>query len=278
MLAGSYFRSGKYGDFARNFNEPPANLGYFLQFPLATAAIQIMAVKTLYICYFGVREPLVQTQVIPYLRELIKDGVQVSLLTFEPEFRKTWSADEIATEKARLAETGIDWHCLGYHKRPSAIATACDIFRGSFFVWGLLGREKFDILHGRVHIATLMGALARKFSRTKPKLLFDIRGFFPEEYTDAGIWPENGWLYRSAKRVEKWLLRESDGFVVLTEKAREILFPGRPSWVSIRLAVCDNTLLRRHLILGSRARPRAAKLGVEGRRYLSMWDLLAGGI
>jgi glycosyltransferase involved in cell wall biosynthesis len=70
-----------------------------------------------------------------------------------------------------------------------------------------------------------MGALARKYSRHKPKLLFDIRGFFPEEYTDAGIWPANGWLYRSAKSVERWLLDVSDGFVVLTERAREILFP-----------------------------------------------------
>jgi glycosyltransferase involved in cell wall biosynthesis len=70
-----------------------------------------------------------------------------------------------------------------------------------------------------------MGAIARRFSRRRPKLLFDIRGFFPEEYTDAGVWPENGWLYRSAKRVERWLLKEADGFVVLTEKAREILFP-----------------------------------------------------
>jgi glycosyltransferase involved in cell wall biosynthesis len=39
------------------------------------------------------------------------------------------------------------------------------------------------------------------------------------------VWPENGILYRNAKRVERWLLKESDGFVVLTEKAREILFP-----------------------------------------------------
>jgi glycosyltransferase involved in cell wall biosynthesis len=72
-----------------------------------------------------------------------------------------------------------------------------------------------------------MAAMARRFSRRKPKLLFDIRGFFPEEYTDAGIWPENGLLYRSAKRIERWLLKEADGFVVLTERAREILFPER---------------------------------------------------
>jgi glycosyltransferase involved in cell wall biosynthesis len=72
----------------------------------------------------------------------------------------------------------------------------------------------------------MMGALAKKliFGK-KPKLLFDIRGFFPEEYTDAGVWKENGWLYRTVKRLEKWLLKEADGFVVLTERAREILFP-----------------------------------------------------
>lgn len=71
-----------------------------------------------------------------------------------------------------------------------------------------------------------MASVARMLSRKKPKLLFDIRGFLPEEYTDAGRWPENGWLYRSVKRVEKWLLNDADGFVVLTEKARDILFPG----------------------------------------------------
>ncbi len=191
-----------------------------------------MPSKTLYICYFGLREPLVQTQVIPYLKELIGHGnagtrgrgdlaVQVALLTFEPQ---AVGEGEEKRLRAKLAENGIDWHWLRYHKRPSAIATAYDIFRGTLFVRRFIAREKIDILHGRVHIPTLMGALARKFSRRKPKLLFDIRGFFPEEYTDAGIWPEGGWLYRAAKRVEKWLLKEADGFVVLTEKARDILF------------------------------------------------------
>ena len=166
-----------------------------------------------------------QTQVIPYLGEIMKGGVEVSLLTFEPEFGKRWGAAEIEQKQTALAEIGIKWHALAYHKRPSAPATAWDVFAGAWHVRKLLKRERYDILHGRVHIPMLMGALARKFSSHKPKLLFDIRGFFPEEYTDAGIWPENGWLYRSAKRVERWLMKEADGFVVLTEKARGILFP-----------------------------------------------------
>ncbi|HVF29353.1 MAG TPA: glycosyltransferase family 4 protein [Pyrinomonadaceae bacterium] len=180
-----------------------------------------MAVKTLYVCYFGIQQALVQTQVLPYLRELRKEAVEVSFLTFEPEP----AAEAFAQIKKDLATEGIDWSWLRYHKRPSSIATAWDIFRGAIFIRSFISRERPEILHGRVHVPTLMAALARKFSSHKPKLLFDIRGFFPEEYTDAGIWPEGGWLYRSAKRVERWLLKESDAFIVLTEKAREILFP-----------------------------------------------------
>jgi glycosyltransferase involved in cell wall biosynthesis len=182
--------------------------------------------NALYICYFGMREPLVQTQVIPYLLEIRKEGVNVSLLTFEPDLKQKWTADEIAARKAELAAKGVTWHVMAYHKRPSAIATAWDAFAGAFRVWRLIGREKVDILHARVHVPGLMAVLARTFSHRKPKLLFDIRGFFPEEYIDAGIWRENGLVFRSVKRVEGWIMRQADGFVVLTEKARGLLFPG----------------------------------------------------
>src|ERR1043166_464180 len=178
--------------------------------------------KSLYICYFGLREPLVQTQVIPYLLEIIKDGIEVRLLTFESDLR---TDAEVKTEQAALQDKGVTWHYLRYHERPSVPATFYDIVNGARLIRRLHKREEFDILHCRVHVPMLMAAIARKFSSQKPKLLFDIRGFFPEEYTDAGVWPENGWLYRIAKRVEKWLLHEADGFVVLTRKAREILFP-----------------------------------------------------
>ena len=181
--------------------------------------------KALYICYFGLREPLVQTQVLPYLLEIMKDGVNMSLLTFEPDIKSTWTNEKIEASRQQLNEKGIDWHYLPYHKRPSAPATFYDILNGAQKVRRLISLAKFDILHCRIHVPALMAVIARKFSSKKPKILFDIRGFFPEEYSDAGIWPENGWLYLAAKRVEKWLLNEADGFVVLTEKARDILVP-----------------------------------------------------
>ena len=181
--------------------------------------------KSLYICYFGLREPLVQTQVLPYLRELQKDGHEISLLTFEPEVKRKWTTADLAAERAKLAEENIYWEWLPYHKRFSAGATSYDILNGARAVERLIDQRQIDILHCRVHIPAAMAALARKFTTRKPKLLFDIRGFFPEEYTDAGLWKENGSIYKTVKRIERWLMREADGFVVLTEKAREILFP-----------------------------------------------------
>ena len=136
--------------------------------------------RSLYICYFGVREPLVQTQVIPYLRELAKDGHEMSLVTFEGKIDELESYG-MAKLKAELAAQGIDWSWLKYHKRFSVAATAWDIFRGARFVRGAIKQKGLDILHGRSHVPTLMAALARRRSLLKPKILFDIRGFFPEE-------------------------------------------------------------------------------------------------
>lgn len=181
--------------------------------------------RTVYICYFGLHEPLVQTQVLPYLRELRKADVEVTILTFEPEMKSRWSLELIETERSRLAQEGIDWFGLPYHKWPSVPATLYDVICGARFVWRLCRSRRIDIIHARVHTPALMGALAKKFLKRKPQLLFDIRGFFPEEYVDAGIWPKNGVVYRAVKRVERWLFKESDAFVVLTENARLVLFP-----------------------------------------------------
>jgi glycosyltransferase involved in cell wall biosynthesis len=183
-----------------------------------------MSVSTLYLCYFGLREPLVQTQVLPYLRKLVEAGVAVSLLTFEPKLKESWTREELEAERARLEAEGIRWHWRAYHKRPSLPATLYDVAVGARLAARLLRRGEVGVLHARGHVPALMAALAKR--RGGGRLVFDIRGFMPEEYTDAGVWPENGYLYRGVKSVERFLFRSADAFVVLTEKAREILFPG----------------------------------------------------
>lgn len=245
------------------------------------------------------REPLVQTQVLPYLRELRKSEngekfksekveelkgekvgeagavfpMGVSLLTFEPAWGEGDRA-AFAAIREELAREGIEWEGLPYHKRFSALATAWDMLRGTVRVWRMNRRSEFDVLHCRVHVPAVMAAAARKLMGRKPKILFDIRGFFPEEFVDGGLWPEDGILFRSAKRVERWLMKESDGFVVLTEKAREILFPeskntgfdtqGRP----VEVIPCCVDLQRFAAATPESRAEMRAKLGIEDRTVL----------
>ncbi|MBA3442093.1 MAG: glycosyltransferase, partial [Pyrinomonadaceae bacterium] len=81
-----------------------------------------------------------------------------------------------------------------------------------------------DVLHARGHVPAAMATLVKR--RIGAQIVFDIRGFMPEEYTDAGVWPAGGYLYRGTKLAEKRLFVAADAFVVLTERARNILFPG----------------------------------------------------
>jgi glycosyltransferase involved in cell wall biosynthesis len=186
--------------------------------------------RALYLCYFGLRQPLVQTQVLPYLRELVAGGIAMSLLTFEPEMKKRWNAGSMAEWRRRLQDDGIEWHVLPYHKRPSLPATVYDILAGARRAVALARSGKIDVFHGRSHVGAAIGALAKW--RTGARLIFDVRGFLAEEYVDSGNWRAGGLLYRLTKAAERWLYRSSDGFVVLTDRAKETLFPegagGRP--------------------------------------------------
>jgi glycosyltransferase involved in cell wall biosynthesis len=177
--------------------------------------------KTLYICYFGLREPLVQTQVLPYLREIRDGGIDVSLLTFEPK-KYAFSPADAERQRLQLRSEGISWYSIPYHKRPTLPATVYDILAGAWLVSRLARRHKIDVLHARAHIAAAIGALAKLFSGAR--LLFDVRGLLPEEYVDAGLWPRDGYLYRLAKAAERRFFAAADAFVVLTERARGLLF------------------------------------------------------
>jgi len=179
--------------------------------------------NALYICYFGLREPLVQSQVLPYLRGLAATGMDLTLLTFEPKV-PSWSSVERQEWRENLRKQGLRWIWLRYHKFPSLPATVYDILLGNFVSCSLVVKYRIGVIHARGHVPAAMALLARMLGLAN--LIFDIRGFMPEEYIDAGVWPVGGVLYRITKFVERRLLAASDAFVVLTHRAREILFPG----------------------------------------------------
>ena len=177
--------------------------------------------RTLYLCYFGLREPLVQTQVLPYLRRLAAGGVEVYLLTFEPELRRAWSAAQQAETRARLAADGIRWFARAYHKRPSAPATLYDVLVGAWTAQRLVRRHRIDVLHARSHVPLMMALAAQRL--TGCRVVFDVRGLMADEYVDAGLWQEGSLPYRAVKWVERAGLRRADQLVVLTRRMRDWL-------------------------------------------------------
>src|SRR6185369_9268008 len=151
--------------------------------------------SVLFISYNGMLEPLGQTQVLPYLRELSKRGVNFTLLSFERAQAFTVAGRRQCEELKRdLHAEKIDWHWLRYHQRPSLLATMYDVWAGIRYAGKLVRRKKIELVHARSHIpATIALALKRKFGI---KMIFDVRGLMAEEYVDARHWPEGGLRYR----------------------------------------------------------------------------------
>lgn len=224
--------------------------------------------RSLYLCYFGLREPLVQTQVLPYLRELVRRGAGMSLLTFEPDPYGPW----IEEWRERLRGEGITWHLLRYHKRPTLPATLFDIFAGAWRASRLVRRERINLLHGRSHVGAAIGAVAKKL--TGASLIFDIRGLLPEEYVDSGNWREGGFLFRLTKAAERSLFRASDGFVVLTDRARELLFPNEGDGKPLEVIPC--CLPAQRTVARSDRDAVRAELGITDRLVFAYLGVLGG--
>lgn len=181
----------------------------------------------LYLCYQSIREPLTETQVIAYLEGLAAAGHNMLLLTFE---RAAIDSAEGRTLADHLLNKGIRWHWLRYHKRPTAPATAWDIYTGVLYGLWLARRQKIDLFHARAHVAGLMGLILRTL--TGARLLFDVRGLLAEEYADAGLWPRDGRLFRWTKSFERLILRHSDGIIVLTHRGRSLLAEWYPEEIA----------------------------------------------
>jgi len=185
--------------------------------------------RVLYISYNGMLDPLGQSQVIPYLKELSGAGVQFTLLSFErPQAYTPSGIAMFAALHRELADSGIDWHWLRYHKTPSLPATGYDVWAGIRYGSRLVRRKQVEMVHARSHIpATIALWLKRRFG---VKMIFDVRGLLADEYVDAGHWRKASIPYRITKSAEGRALAAADGVVTLTER----IWPLINQWDSLR--------------------------------------------
>lgn len=170
-------------------------------------------IPVLYISYTGLLDPLGQSQVLQYVRALAKIH-QMTVLSFEkPEMLADTA--RVATLRADCMAAGVDWHPRIWHNRPvGMVATAYDIVAGSRHAVRLAQQTGAKIVHCRSYIAGLMGLAVKR--ATGARYIFDMRGFWPDERVDGGIWRRESANYRLFKRVERQLFIRSDHVVSLT--------------------------------------------------------------
>src|SRR6266581_9501824 len=220
----------------------------------------------LYISYNGMLEPLGQSQVIPYLKELSKQGVQFTLLSYERANAYTGDGPNQAQAlKSELAAHNIEWQWLRYHKAPSLPATWFDVIHGIRKAEQLVLRNRIELVHARSHIPAMI-ALRMKH-QFGMKMIFDVRGLMADEYVDAKHWRKNSVAYRITKSLERKALAAADGVVTLTERIWPLIreSDGRHNRDVVHEVVpCCADLERFRFNWAERSRLRK-ELGIEGR-------------
>ena len=179
----------------------------------------------LYLSYDGLTDPLGASQILPYVLGLEEKGFRFTLVSFEKKER--FEAGKKVVNDI-LQKRRIRWIPLPYTRKPPILSTLWDIFRLKKTVCRIHQNETVNLVHCRSYITALAGTeLKKKFGIP---FLFDMRGFYPDERADAGLWPRRhpifGAVYRYFKKREKDFFSAADYTVVLTHAGEAIIRSG----------------------------------------------------
>lgn len=167
-------------------------------------------------------DSLGQSQVIPYLQGLSKEGYQFTLLSCEKTKRFESNKSIIETI---LQKSNIKWAPIFYHKNPPVISSIYDTFNLLKTAKKLHQENKFNLVHCRSYISSIIGLwLYKKYS---VPFIFDMRGFYADERVDGKLWnlqnPIYNSIYRFFKNKEKQFLMHSAATISLTEAGKAIM-------------------------------------------------------
>ncbi len=169
----------------------------------------------LFVSYDGVLGGPGRSQVLPYLRGYREEGWSVHLLSFEKPRLLAEDANRRAVE-GELAAAGVRWTVLPYRR-----SMLRDYLAGTRAIRRIVEAERPAVLHARSYVPALL--CRRAGQHQGARLLFDMRGLWPDERVDGGLWSRRNPLYLLWKRIERDLLARADGVVVLSERGAAIL-------------------------------------------------------
>lgn len=173
----------------------------------------------LFISYDGITDALGQSQILPYLKGLSKLGFKIHMISAE---KKLENFNKINSE---LLENDINWYPIKYCKYPPVLSTIWDVYKIFKQTKKVFKHYPINIIHCRGYITALIGLKYKK--KHKINFLFDMRGFFPDERVEGGLWNKNNFIYLKIynwfKNKEKQFLINADYIISLTSKGKEII-------------------------------------------------------
>jgi len=172
--------------------------------------------RVLWIVQDGVLSGPGASQSVPYVTGLAVRGIHVHLLSFE---RRANFADRARSGEVRrrLGRAGVGWTPLPYGEGPGGPRTLIQVLRAVATGRGIVAREGIDLVHARSYLPGLMAlSIGRPF-------LFDMRGMWPMERVDGGVWREGSLVHRGGLALQRRLLDRAAGVVALAHGATEHL-------------------------------------------------------
>jgi len=235
----------------------------------------------LYITYDGLTDFIGQSQVLPYLLGCAAaGGNHFTVISFEKPERRALLGQQV---EQQCREAGIIWQPQKFRSRPPYLAKLIDQCVMRRAAMAANAQSRFDLLHCRSYPAAVVGLVLKLRSGTP--LLFDMRGFWPDQRREGGRWIENSligrMLYARWKSHEAKLIDAANHIVSLTGAAqREIerwpAYRGAPISVipccadfqHFTVADKESRRLARQLLRISPDAPVLAYLGSLGTVYM----------
>lgn len=176
-------------------------------------------VHVLYLTRNGLLEPLGQSQVMNYLRELSKDHV-INLITYE---KKKDLNNKLAMSRAKADcdAHGIRWLPQLFQPRNNIISQFLSILRMFWIVQREVRLRRISLIHARSYIPASVALVVNRIMGTP--FIFDMRALWPEELISSGRIRRGSLTHRVIVRAERACLIKSDAVVSLTKAAVEYL-------------------------------------------------------
>lgn len=177
--------------------------------------------NVLFLSYDGLTDNLGQSQIVPYMNRLASLGHDITIISVD---KPHLLLDRQSIVNNSL-HAGINWITVPYTKNPPLLSTILDLRRMAKAVWQVQANKDIDIVHVRSYPPM---SLALKFSKkTKAKVLFDMRGFYPDERVEGGIWrrtnPMHMMAYNHIKKQEAINFKTSDHIISLTHNGKSLI-------------------------------------------------------